>query len=177
MPSTRWSRWCAAPISSGGSLACRQPTSWPPTPKARSSAEAGGGSFGSRLMRSRGLEPPRLAALTPQASASTNSATTARGRGIGRTSSKLDGREQATPDRGLASPLQTPPTTDRLADPNPPDGRPTEWAGKAVAAGFLSAFFAPLAWGRWLPWSQASHGGGPHEEAHPTRPALGPMPR
>ena len=32
------------------------------------------------LVRSRGLEPPRLAALTPQASASTNSATTARGR-------------------------------------------------------------------------------------------------
>jgi len=30
------------------------------------------------LVRSRGLEPPRLAALTPQASASTNSATTAR---------------------------------------------------------------------------------------------------
>jgi hypothetical protein len=32
------------------------------------------------LVRSRGLEPPRLAALTPQASASTNSATTARPR-------------------------------------------------------------------------------------------------
>jgi hypothetical protein len=54
------------------------------------------------LVRSRGLEPPRLAALTPQASASTNSATTARGRGIGRTSSKLEGREQAAPDRGVA---------------------------------------------------------------------------
>ena len=35
------------------------------------------GSEGSRMVRSRGLEPPRLAALTPQASASTNSATTA----------------------------------------------------------------------------------------------------
>jgi hypothetical protein len=52
------------------------------------------------LVRSRGLEPPRLAALTPQASASTNSATTARGRGIGRTSSKLEGRKQAAPERG-----------------------------------------------------------------------------
>ena len=45
------------------------------------------------LVRSRGLEPPRLAALTPQASASTNSATTARH--SARTSSKLPPREQA----------------------------------------------------------------------------------
>ena len=45
------------------------------------------------LVRSRGLEPPRLAALTPQASASTNSATTARH--SARTSSKLLPREQA----------------------------------------------------------------------------------
>ena len=88
------------------------------------------------LVRSRGLEPPRLAALTPQASASTNSATTARGRGIGRTSSKLEGREQAAPDRGLAPPPRTPP-------PNRPGWpsrdhpmEPAKWAGKAAAARF-----------------------------------------
>jgi hypothetical protein len=60
-----------------------------------------------KLVRSRGLEPPRLAALTPQASASTNSATTARRwtppvqcRGA-RTSSKTGCREQAANGTGL----------------------------------------------------------------------------
>ena len=50
------------------------------------------------MVRSRGLEPPRLAALTPQASASTNSATTARAMGA-RTSSKRRRREQAARTR------------------------------------------------------------------------------
>ena len=44
-----------------------------------------------RLVRSRGLEPPRLAALAPQASASTNSATTACGVDAGRAARRRGG--------------------------------------------------------------------------------------
>ena len=77
-------------------------------PTLRGSRRTHGVSSRSDLVRSRGLEPPRLAAPTPQAGASTNSATTARhrrqpgpgsshGPGPGaRTSSKTGRREQAS---------------------------------------------------------------------------------
>src|SRR5262245_11855724 len=44
-----------------------------------------------RMVRSRGLEPPRVAPLAPQASASTNSATTADGMGAGRSEERRVG--------------------------------------------------------------------------------------
>src|SRR5581483_11171821 len=46
----------------------------------------------SRVVRSRGLEPPRVAPLAPQASASTNSATTADGIGAGRMAARIERR-------------------------------------------------------------------------------------
>ena len=56
------------------------------------------------LVRSRGLEPPRVAPLAPQASASTNSATTAdgmnAGRGAARRSKRLDVTNQPPWNKG-----------------------------------------------------------------------------
>src|SRR5215831_4625633 len=52
------------------------------------------------MVRSRGLEPPRVAPLAPQASASTNSATTAVGQGRSQRSGALDVTNRSPGNKG-----------------------------------------------------------------------------
>ena len=63
------------------------------------------------MVRSRGLEPPRVAPLAPQASASTNSATTAVGQGRSQRSGALDVTNRSPANKG--SPGRHHPTTAR----------------------------------------------------------------
>ena len=96
-------------------------------------------------MRSRGLEPPRLAALTPQASASTNSATTAR-QATARTSSKLGRREQAAPHRPGPTQSAAPPRRP-IAPRRPgwPSGGRIAIAGAATAQPSADPDASPMA--------------------------------